>query len=189
MRPCREGFFGGRRFWRLAKPLRMINQQARKHRAGALFDPLVNEHANFLAEIGGVSEPRELVALQRIARSRKKEFPWGLRWGTGHVDLLETRCAYGNKEVIHVYGTDLVPSVEICGKVRGRDLTPANRPPVPGEGETWAAGPGSGLMAIRACSACAGDYEDPDRTAWPLEETADRGENEGATAEDKFPDG
>jgi hypothetical protein len=23
------------------------------------------------------------------------------------------------------------------------------------------------LQALRACSACAGDYEDPDRTAWP----------------------
>ena len=30
---------------------------------------------------------------------------------------------------------------------------------------------------VGACSACAGDYEDPDRTAWTLEEN-DEGEDE-----------
>jgi hypothetical protein len=37
---------------------------------------------------------------------------------------------------------------------------------------------------LRACSACAGDYEDPDRTAWPAD-----GEQSGAAecdAEDEF---
>ena len=28
----------------------------------------------------------------------------------------------------------------------------------------------SGLRIVTACSACAGDYEDPDRTAWPVAE-------------------
>jgi hypothetical protein len=26
---------------------------------------------------------------------------------------------------------------------------------------------------MRACSACAGDYEDPDRTAWPADDEED----------------
>jgi hypothetical protein len=40
---------------------------------------------------------------------------------------------------------------------------------------------------MRACSACAGDYEDPDRTAWPTdEEEGDAGQTEG---EDKSPEG
>jgi hypothetical protein len=30
-------------------------------------------------------------------------------------------------------------------------------------------GLGASLHPLRACSACAGDYEDPDRTAWPLD--------------------
>jgi len=30
-------------------------------------------------------------------------------------------------------------------------------------------GLGASLDTLRACSACAGDYEDPDRTAWPLD--------------------
>jgi len=46
----------------------------------------------------------------------------------------------------------------------------------------------SALLAeeMRACSACAGDYEDPDRTAWPAdEENSDAEESEG---EDEFPE-
>jgi hypothetical protein len=40
---------------------------------------------------------------------------------------------------------------------------------------------------MRACSACAGDYEDPDRTAWPTdEEKSDAGQTAG---EDKSPEG
>jgi hypothetical protein len=40
---------------------------------------------------------------------------------------------------------------------------------------------------MRACSACAGDYEDPDRTAWPTDkEKSDAGQPED---EDKSPEG
>jgi hypothetical protein len=36
------------------------------------------------------------------------------------------------------------------------------------------AAPGEfGAVGVRACSACAGDYEDPERTAWPVDEYAD----------------
>jgi hypothetical protein len=42
-------------------------------------------------------------------------------------------------------------------------------------------------IEMRACSACAGDYEDPDRTAWPTdEEKSDGGQIE---SEDKSPEG
>ena len=30
---------------------------------------------------------------------------------------------------------------------------------------------GGAMAGLRACSACAGDYEDPDRTAWAPDET------------------
>lgn len=32
---------------------------------------------------------------------------------------------------------------------------------------------GASLQTLRACSACAGDYEDPDRTAWTWETEED----------------
>jgi hypothetical protein len=42
-------------------------------------------------------------------------------------------------------------------------------------------------IEMRACSACAGDYEDPDRTAWPTdEEKSDAGQTED---EDRSPEG
>lgn len=96
MRPRRERFCRRGRLWRLAKPFWVIDQQAGEHRAGTLLDPLVNEHANFLAEIGGMREARKLVALERIARGREKEFPRRLGWGTGHGSLLTNAC-----KVIH----------------------------------------------------------------------------------------
>ncbi len=61
----------------------------------------------------------------------------------------------GNKAVINVHSTEKVPAVEICAKLFGPSLvrrdamSAALRGPQP----------------MGACSACAGDYEDPDRTA------------------------
>lgn len=72
------------------RPLALLDQPARQHGAGVLFDPLVEQGANLFAEIGGMSETRKFVALKRIARSREKKFPRRLRWGQGHFSLLET---------------------------------------------------------------------------------------------------
>jgi hypothetical protein len=42
------------------------------------------------------------------------------------------------------------------------------------QGEVHLIDGAGGAIEMRACSACAGDYEDPDRTAW----TPDDGEDE-----------
>lgn len=68
----------------------LLDQPAREHGAGVFFDPLVEQSANLLAEIGGVSQTREFVTLERIARRREKKLPRRLRVGTGHVGLLKT---------------------------------------------------------------------------------------------------
>jgi hypothetical protein len=34
-------------------------------------------------------------------------------------------------------------------------------------------GPSASQPPVRTCSACSGDYEDPDRTAWPPDEEED----------------
>lgn len=44
----------------------------------------------------------------------------------------------------------------------------------------------SGVAAIRACSACAGDYEDPDRTAWAPEESGEEEEEKVPEIRDEF---
>lgn len=52
----------------------------------------------------------------------------------------------------------------------------------------WVAGPSAALSSeVSACSACAGDYEDPDRTAWPAEE--EQAEIAEGKAANEFPDG
>jgi len=41
---------------------------------------------------------------------------------------------------------------------------------------------------MRACSACAGDYEDPDRTAWTPDEPDDEGRDDApGTTTEEFP--
>jgi len=41
---------------------------------------------------------------------------------------------------------------------------------------------------MRACSACAGDYEDPDRTAWVADEAEDEErEAAGRASKEEFP--
>ena len=66
----------------------LLDQPAGKHGAGVFVDPLVEQSANLLAEIGGMGKAREFIALERSTRSREKEFPRRLGWGTGHDGLL-----------------------------------------------------------------------------------------------------
>jgi hypothetical protein len=54
--------------------------------------------------------------------------------------------------------------VEKCGKLWRSEHETADRRETQG-GVYQIAGAG-GAIEMRACSACAGDYEDPDRTAW-----------------------
>ncbi|MGC1620756.1 MAG: hypothetical protein WA765_19865 [Candidatus Acidiferrum sp.] len=60
-----------------------------------------------------------------------------------------------------------------------------------GPGETGVvAEPGTSRHGLRACSACAGDYEDPDRTAWvPDSEDVDELLGESAPERATDPDG
>jgi hypothetical protein len=58
--------------------LALVHQPAGEHGGGVFFEPLVEQGRNLLAEIGGVSEPCEFVALEAVARSREQELPRGL---------------------------------------------------------------------------------------------------------------
>ncbi len=47
---------------------------------------------------------------------------------------------------------------------------------------------GNGLMVLSACSACAGDYEDPDRTAWsPDDGEVEERESAPRASAEEFP--
>ncbi len=81
---------GGSEVQRLRRTLALLHQPARQHGGGVLLEPLVEQRADLLSEIGGMAEAREFIALQRGARSREKEFPRGLRLLAVHKVLLET---------------------------------------------------------------------------------------------------
>jgi hypothetical protein len=75
--------------------------------------------------------------------------------------------------------------VEKCGKVWRRENETAARDERLGEVYSMS---GSGAKELRACSACAGDYEDPDRTAWTPDEPDDEGRDEAPSATtEEFP--
>lgn len=43
------------------------------------------------------------------------------------------------------------------------------------QGEVYSIGGTHATLKMRACSGCAGDYEDPDRTAWTSEDDEENG--------------
>ena len=53
----------------------LLHQPAREHSASVLLEPGIQQLRDLLAEISGVAQAREFVALQRIAGRREKEFP------------------------------------------------------------------------------------------------------------------
>jgi len=124
--------------------LALLDKPAGDHGVGVFVEPLVKEGSDLLAEIGGVAEARKLVTLQSIAGSGEKEFPGRLG-------------AAG----IHRFLQYLLSNV-CAGYCTTRNSMITSHRGVPGlwkfvENEENPQG---------ACSGCAGDYEDPDRSAW-----------------------
>ena len=76
--------------------------------------------------------------------------------------------------------------MEICEKLRrpGRAVIQRNTL----LGEVYLISGANATLEIRACSACAGDYEDPDRTAWaPDDEEEDEGAGAPRATTEEFP--
>ncbi len=73
-----------------------------------------------------------------------------------------------------------------CGKLRRQ--AGAAAAPWAASGAAQGAEHGGAMAGLRACSACAGDYEDPERTAWAPDEDGgeDREEELGIPGE-QFP--
>lgn len=163
----------------------LLHEPSREHGGGVLVEPRIEQLANLLAEIGGVAEPRQLVALQRGKRSRQEKLPGRFSLFDGHEYLLKESCGHCNALVKHVNSTPELRAVEICGN-SARCETGVQKGAGALRGVSGESRSGVQAGELRACSACAGDYEDPDRTAWPAdEEKSDAEENEG---DDEFPE-
>jgi hypothetical protein len=121
-----------------------LEKHASDHGVGILVDPLIEERIDFLAEIGGVSEARKLVTVQSVAGSGEEKFPRWLGAARGHGAL---RWNWITRNV-----RDRITSCIIL----------TSKYQVMGLWKTVE----SEEKSVRACSGCAGDYEDPDRSAW-----------------------
>ena len=86
----------------------------------------------------------ELVGLQRVAGSGKQEFPGRLGPGTGHGDL-QFIVAYVSASYTTAKNLRITSNIRVHSLWKSVDIVENPH---------------------RACSACHGDYEDPDRSAW-----------------------
>src|SRR6266852_4699560 len=128
----------------------LLDEPASERGVGVFFKPLIEEGSDLLAEICGVGQAGELVALESVAGGGEKELPRGLSAVVGHGKL---RCRY-------------IPiNISTC-TVKECVIT-SN----PGVTRLWKSVEGEEKW--RACSGCAGDYEDPDRSAWEEADEAD----------------
>lgn len=92
----RRTLAGGSVFLHWRGTFALLHQPARKHGCGIFLHPLVQKRSDLLAEIGSMAEAREFITLQRIARSREKELPRGLRLVVSHKGLQGQRPAHIN---------------------------------------------------------------------------------------------
>ena len=135
----------------------LLHEPASEHGGSVLFQPLIEELSDFLAEIGSVSEAREFVGLKSSARRGEKKFPGSLgaelRHGVLRSEGIGKYEQYISNRVIHTDSTLGINGLwkSVQKQENGMEL----------------------------CSGCAGDYEDPDRSAWE-EELA---EEEGVSGE------
>jgi hypothetical protein len=89
--PCR--FTRGSVFVNLLGTFPLFHQPARQHGGGIFFHPKVKKRADLLAEIGGMAETREFIALQGVSRSREKELPRWLGLVVVHTASWIVMCA------------------------------------------------------------------------------------------------
>jgi hypothetical protein len=122
----------------------LLDQHAGDHGVGVLVEILVEQGRNLLAQVGGVSKAGQLVALQSVLRSVEKELPGRLGALVVHGGL-----QYVRSNVQGRYNTSKNSVITSHRRVHSLWKSVENKE-----------------NSLRACSGCAGDYEDPDRTAW-----------------------
>ena len=126
------------------RALALLDKPARDHGVGVFVEPLVEQGRDLLAEIGRVAEAREFVALQGVAGSGEKELPGRLGaigvHGALRWNVVTRSLLY--RSTIHSMITSNRRVTMLWKSVESEE------------------------KPARACSGCAGDYEDPDRSAW-----------------------
>lgn len=143
-----RGFGRGRIFRGKDGALALLDQPASQHGGRVFLEPLVEQIGNLLAEIGSVSKAGKLVGLQSSAGSGEKKFPRSLGTELRHVALLKVGLRKYRRDI----NTAVISEASTFGIIRLWKSVEKKE------------------NAVGLCSGCAGDYEDPDRTAWEEEE-------------------
>lgn len=134
--------------------LALLDQPTGDHGVGVFVEPLVEQGRDLLAQIARVTETREFVTLQCVAGSGEKELPGRLGAIGVHGALRSKWVTYNGR-----YPNSENPMITSNRRVTGlwKNVETEEN-------------------SARACSGCAGDYEDPDRSAW--EEDFDEADDE-----------
>lgn len=140
--------------------LALFNETASEIGRGLLLQPLLEELSNLLAKIGGVSEAGELVRLKGVAGSGEQELPRSLGARLGHSNLRGAKSQEYEEYIIHkvIDKASKSGTIILWKSVEKKE------------------------NSAECCSGCAGDYEDPDRSAWEAdveEEEGDIGDGKG----------
>jgi hypothetical protein len=122
----------------------LLDQPTGDQGVAVFVEPLVEEGIDFLAEIGGVCEAREFVTVQSVGRSSEKKLPRRLGAIGGHGAL---RWNGLTRNVLYRSISNSLITSNLIVNVLWKNVQSEEKPE-------------------RACSGCAGDYEDPDRSAW-----------------------
>ena len=139
----------------------LIHQPARQHGRGIFLEVLIQEGSQFLAQIRRMSEAGKFIALQGIARSGEQEFP-------GRLGVIGVQENLPGKVLWKRPANSTTTTYIVSSNPKVTSLWKS----VQTVENIW-----------RACSGCAGDYEDPDSTAWE----PDPEENEEDTAAEEIP--
>lgn len=139
----------------------MIHQPARQHGRGIFLEVLIQQCPHFLAQIRRMGEAGKFTALQGITGCGEKEFP-------GRLGVIG----------IHENLSDQVLWKRWENSTTSPYIVTSN----PTVTSLWKSVQNVENL-LRACSGCAGDYEDPDRSAWE----PDPEENEEDTAAEQTP--
>ncbi|MFI5093836.1 MAG: hypothetical protein WCE50_07210 [Candidatus Acidiferrum sp.] len=84
MRPIFPGFGGGKQIRDAGGAFALFEKPAREQGRRVFLHPLIDQSADFLAEIGGMSETGQFKTLQGVPGSGEKKLPGGLRGTGGH---------------------------------------------------------------------------------------------------------
>src|SRR5580704_18036230 len=156
-----SGVWSGGSFGSKNGAFELLHQPAGEHGCRVFFHPLIQQGTNLFSQIRCEIEPREFIALERVAGGGEKKLPRGLGTVFGQGDLRTCLLQrYENQNSTENGG--VTSNCVVMGLWKSVENME---------------------NALKACSGCAGDYENPDWSAWECDPDGDEEVNRGGVEE------